>query len=459
MTVSKALPYPLDHNANVINIPLGKIIRSETNREVEVDDAFVASIREHGVLQPVIVREIEATLDLLNVIPPEVAVVLGGTIYKLVAGERRWLGSKKANRASIPAIIRELTDTQALTIQANENLQREDLSPMDRCHLFCHLRDQYMKDHAGDKKYNASQCMEDLARNFGVEERSIRDVISLGKLDKFAQDALRQGEMGQSHGYEIARLEGPQQQQVLAWLRKETYPQGDIPSVRRLKREISAFQIAWDEKKRQASLPLDETFAGKEEKVQTSAVSPVARHFYEQQAAQPKPKPLSQAQIKKNEAAAAAEKLAHEKRLRKGAREARIDKHYRAALFAALASRVKISSRFLSRIVPQLISDLWDAGDVPFDQTLARTLGWPMPVNPEGYVFSEWPEHSRRHTRKFTPGLLAALVMSLNMIPSEMERLGRYFSVDTKRLRAHAAAAVKAEEKAAKLAAKKKVAA
>jgi hypothetical protein len=273
--------------------------------------------------------------------------------------------------------------------------------------------------------------------------------------------------MGISHAYEFCRLEGPQQIEVLAWLRKETqHSQGDVPSVRRLKRWISDMAMVWESKKRQAELPLEgdgakaQTSAEDEELANPSLPRSAMDEYRKQKSVTPaQPKPLSKAQIKKNEAAEAVEKLAHEKRQRKVAREARIDKHYRAALFAALASRVQISSRFLSRIVPQLVSDLWDAGDVPFDQTLARTMGWPMPVNPEGYVFSEWREHSRKHTRKFTPGLLGALVMSLNMIPFESERLGRYFNVDTKRLRAHAAATVKAEEKAAKLTDKKKAAA
>jgi ParB/RepB/Spo0J family partition protein len=466
----KTLPFPSDANSASVNIPLGLIIRSETNRKAEVDDGFVQNIKELGVLQPIILRKIVATVEdvteetLRGGIPSFRA---GDTIYKLVAGERRWLGAKKAGRASIPAIIRELTDTQAVEIQVAENEQRENLSPLDRCHAYMALRDQYMKDHAGERGYNESKCIQDVATNRKVEVRTVYQVIALSKLHDFAQAALRQTEMEASHAYELCRLEQDQQLEVLRWIRKETqHSQGDVPSVRRLKREISQMQTAWDAKKRQAALPLEGE--GQAAKAQTSAedeeedlVNPsqpksVMDEYQKQKASVPKP--LSNAQIKKNEEAAAADRAEQAKFQRAASRKRAIDKKYRGLVFASLISKVQINSRFLTHVVPALLFELWDVGDVPFDAFCQDVLGWPAPegngngmAGDAGYDYQEVLLYSKKHTRKFTPQLLAALIMSLNMVPAESERLGKYFGVDPKRLHKKATAEVKEEERQAKI--------
>ena len=99
----------------VQDIPLSRIQESKTNPRRQFDEAKLAeladNIRQHGVLQPVLVRP-----------SPDGAP---GT-FELVAGARRFRASKLAKRESIPASIRELTDTQCLELQLIENLQRAD---------------------------------------------------------------------------------------------------------------------------------------------------------------------------------------------------------------------------------------------------------------------------------------------------------------------------------------------
>ena len=79
---------------------------------------LAASIRANGVVQPVLVRP------------------MGGGRFQLIAGERRWRASKLAGKATIPAILRQVSDEQAMEITIVENLQRADLNPMEQARAF-----------------------------------------------------------------------------------------------------------------------------------------------------------------------------------------------------------------------------------------------------------------------------------------------------------------------------------
>jgi ParB/RepB/Spo0J family partition protein len=104
------------------------MIRSATNRKVfkpETLEEMAASIREKGVVQPILVRLVSDIED------EERRKAAGSAKYEIVYGERRWRGSKIAGQTAIPAIIRKLTDHEALKLQVIENAQREDLDVLD----------------------------------------------------------------------------------------------------------------------------------------------------------------------------------------------------------------------------------------------------------------------------------------------------------------------------------------
>src|ERR1700729_366300 len=100
-------------------IPLASIVKNPQNPRKHFDEAtlkeLAASIKVHGVRQPVLVR-------------PD---PLDKKKFELVVGERRWRASKIAGKAEIPAIVDELDDQSALEIMVIENLQREDVHPLD----------------------------------------------------------------------------------------------------------------------------------------------------------------------------------------------------------------------------------------------------------------------------------------------------------------------------------------
>src|SRR5258708_2199544 len=112
----------------VQDVPLNRIQESKTNPRRSFDETklaeLAANIRQHGVLQPILVRPSPNGED---------------GFFELVAGARRYRASKLARRETIPATIRELTDTQCLELQLVENLQRADVHELDEARGYAAL--------------------------------------------------------------------------------------------------------------------------------------------------------------------------------------------------------------------------------------------------------------------------------------------------------------------------------
>jgi ParB/RepB/Spo0J family partition protein len=153
--------------------------------EAALDD-LAASIREHGVLQPVLVRPRE------------------GGRYQLVAGERRWRAARRAGLQTVPAMIEEIDDDTALEIAIIENLQREDLTPLDEAAMY----DRMVHEHG----YSIRKLADKLGKDKGYLENrlrladappEIRELVSLRK------DSL-------SHAYELMKVEDPKKRRRLA---------------------------------------------------------------------------------------------------------------------------------------------------------------------------------------------------------------------------------------------------
>jgi ParB family chromosome partitioning protein len=135
----------------VREIPIDKIVPNPTQPRMtfgeEPLNELAASIREHGVLQPILVRP-------------------AGERYELIAGERRWRASKIANRETVPAIVERFDDTTALEIALVENLQREDLTPLDEAVIY-----KKMTDELG---YSIRSLAEKLGKDKGYVENRLR---------------------------------------------------------------------------------------------------------------------------------------------------------------------------------------------------------------------------------------------------------------------------------------------
>jgi ParB family chromosome partitioning protein len=174
----------------VRNIPVDKVTPNPNQPRLAMDktglEDLTASVREHGVLQPVLVRP-----------QPN-----GG--YQLIAGERRWKAAVNAGMETIPALIEEIDDETALEIAIIENLQREDLSPIDEALIY----DKMIRD----RGYSIRKLAQKLGKDKGyVENRlrladappEIRELVSLRK------DTL-------SHAYELLKVDDPKRRKHLA---------------------------------------------------------------------------------------------------------------------------------------------------------------------------------------------------------------------------------------------------
>lgn len=151
-------------------------------------EALAASIRESGVIQPVIVRRSD-----------------DGT-YELIAGERRWRAARIAGLETIPAVIREASHARALEWALIENLQREDLTPLERAAAYQH----YLNEFGG--------TVEGLAARLGESRSNVANYLRLLSLPKQVQDLLADGSLQMGHARALLMLQDAEQQLRLARL-------------------------------------------------------------------------------------------------------------------------------------------------------------------------------------------------------------------------------------------------
>jgi ParB family chromosome partitioning protein len=141
-------------------------------------EELAESIRASGVVQPVVLRP-----------------VANGR-YQLVAGERRWHASRRAGKTTIPAVVRQISNEQAMEITIIENLQREDLNPVEQARAFERL----------SREFGLTQ--EQIAARTGKDRASIANFIRLLKLPEDVQNALEAGALSFGHGKVLLGLAG-----------------------------------------------------------------------------------------------------------------------------------------------------------------------------------------------------------------------------------------------------------
>jgi ParB family chromosome partitioning protein len=133
-------------------------------------DELAESIRARGVIQPIIVRP------------------TGGDRYQIVAGERRWRAAQKAQLHQIPAIVRDFSETETLEIALVENIQREDLNPIEEAQAYRRLIDHFQHSQDG------------LARIVGKSRSHVANLMRLLDLPGAVQDLVMEGKLSMGHG-------------------------------------------------------------------------------------------------------------------------------------------------------------------------------------------------------------------------------------------------------------------
>src|SRR3954452_12778439 len=174
----------------VRNMPVDRITPNPQQPRLAFDsvtlDELAASIREHGVLQPILVRPLE------------------DDEYQLIAGERPWRASKAAGRETIPALVEDIDDDTALEISIIENLQREDLSPLDEAAMY----DRMVREHG----YSVRKLAQKLGKDKGYLENRLRLADAPAEVRELV--SLRKDTL--SHAYELLKVEDPKKRKRLA---------------------------------------------------------------------------------------------------------------------------------------------------------------------------------------------------------------------------------------------------
>jgi len=149
--------------------------------------ALAESIKEHGVVQPIIVKQ-------------------EGSRYVIVAGERRWRAAKLAGLKTIPVVVRDLTSRQAMEIALIENLQREDLNPIEEAEAYRKLIDEY------------NMTQDEVSRIVGKSRAAIANSVRLLTLAKEIQEMLIDGRLTSGHARTLVAIEDKERQKELAEL-------------------------------------------------------------------------------------------------------------------------------------------------------------------------------------------------------------------------------------------------
>ncbi|MBC6971763.1 ParB/RepB/Spo0J family partition protein [Bacillus sp. Xin] len=146
----------------------------------EAIQELAASIKEHGILQPLIVRK----------------SIKG---YEIVAGERRYRAAKEAHLETVPTVVRELNEQQMMEFALLENLQREDLNPMEESLAYQMLMDEL----------NVTQ--EQLAKRLGKSRPYIANYVRLLTLPSFVQEMIADGNLSMAHGRTLLTIKDEEQ--------------------------------------------------------------------------------------------------------------------------------------------------------------------------------------------------------------------------------------------------------
>ena len=231
-----------EHTGRPLEIALDHIDRNPFQTRTHFDEAKLAelaqSIAASGVVQPIVVRP------------------LPGGRYQLITGERRWLASRQAGKATIPAIVRQASDEQTLEMTIVENLQRADLNPMEQARAYQRLSQDF------------KMTQEQMAHRTGKERASVSNFLRLLRLPEPIQRQVESGDLSFGHARTLLALESPERitsaaQKVLALSlsvrQTESYVQGLInPEAKPLK-DLKAAAQSEDPNVREAQTRLQRT--------------------------------------------------------------------------------------------------------------------------------------------------------------------------------------------------------
>ncbi|MGB5312367.1 MAG: ParB/RepB/Spo0J family partition protein [Polyangiales bacterium] len=160
---------PSKNSAAIEELHPGRM-QPRVRMDAEALAELAASVREHGVLEPILVRKRSS----------------GG--FEIIAGERRWRAAQQAGLKDVPIFVHDLDDEKAFEAALVENLQREDLNPMETARAFQRLVDDY------------GYTQETIATKVGKERSTVANALRLLKLPEDVSDLIEAGQLSEGHG-------------------------------------------------------------------------------------------------------------------------------------------------------------------------------------------------------------------------------------------------------------------
>ncbi|WP_042464257.1 nucleoid occlusion protein [Neobacillus dielmonensis] len=179
----------LEKNEEIQKIPIDRIVPNRFQPRTVFDEDKIEelsrTIHIHGIIQPIVIRQFDTNQ------------------YEIIAGERRWRAMKKLGWTEAPAIIKNFTDTQTASVALIENLQREELSPIEEAIAYGKLLE----------LHNLTQ--EALAQRLGKGQSTVANKLRLLKLPQPVQDALLNKVITERHARALIPLKDPEKQVAL----------------------------------------------------------------------------------------------------------------------------------------------------------------------------------------------------------------------------------------------------
>lgn len=178
-----------EKDSNVFEVEVSKLFPNEDQPRKKFDEekinALAESIKVHGVIQPIIVKR-------------------EGDFYKIIAGERRWRAAKIAGLKKVPIVEKELSDREVMEISLIENIQREDLNPIEEALAYKRLMEEFQL------------TQEEIAERVGKSRSAIANTLRLLNLDDRVVEFINDGKLSEGHGKVIVSIEDKEKQFLIA---------------------------------------------------------------------------------------------------------------------------------------------------------------------------------------------------------------------------------------------------
>ena len=201
----------------VVEMNISFIARNSRQPREKFDDraiqSLAESIRQHGLLQPVVIRKLR--------------IPHGGKTHELIAGERRLRAFESLGRTAIPSITREADEAQSAVFALIENVQREDLNPLERSKALQRLITEF------------SWTQQQAAEKVGLDRATVANLLRLNDLDPFSAGCVREGRLSQGHAKALLAIDNLPARRVIA--EKALH---DEWSVRQIEREVQRIKAA-----------------------------------------------------------------------------------------------------------------------------------------------------------------------------------------------------------------------